>query len=186
MRPHLRYVATFTPEQRRMALSAEGLLFTRMTLAQQQQFIAFGIQETSPGEPPSLEELQRGSLRVDYSQAGAFQWGDPGIAFTPAQWVVIVDPGREGRWLPRPMLRGRTREAVMQAVRGLDPTIRERAVQALRGRQAPGEPTPPVPLEAQVFPTELSLTVIYLPSTSNRLPVHIVGSRGWDTWQTLF
>ena len=54
----------------------------------------------------------------------------------------------------------------------------------LFGRSA-AERELPVPLEAQIFPTDLSLNVIYLPTASNRLPLHIVGSRGWDTRQTL-
>jgi RNA polymerase sigma-70 factor (ECF subfamily) len=182
LRPHLRYLATFTPDQRRLEMSTEGLPFTRMSLAQQQQFLAFAMRS----EPLSPQDLQEAALRVDYSQPGGFQWGDPGIAFTPAPWVVIVEPGREGRWLPRPLLRGHTREAVIQAVLRLDPQIRERAVHALRVRRPAQESAPPLPLEAQIFPTELSLNFIYLPAASNRLPVHIVGSRGWDTWQTLF
>jgi RNA polymerase sigma factor (sigma-70 family) len=181
LRPHLRNLATFTPEQRRMALGVEGLPFTRMTLAQQQQFIALA----SLSDPLSLQELQTATLRVDYSQPGEFQWGDPGMAFTPFHWVVIVEPGRDGRWLPRPLLRGRTREAVAQAVLRLDPQLRERAVHAMRLRRSAAEPELPVPLEAQIFPTDLSLNVIYLPAASNRLPLHIVGSRGWDTRQTL-
>ena len=36
-RPHLRFLAELTPEQRLEALSATGLLFTRMSLAQQQR-----------------------------------------------------------------------------------------------------------------------------------------------------
>jgi hypothetical protein len=182
LRPHLRYLATFTPDQRRIAMSTDGLPFTRMSLAQQQQFIAFALRS----EPLSPQELQGAALRVDYSQPGGFQWGDPGISFTPAPWVVLIEPGREGRWLPRPSLRGRTRDAVMQAVLRLDPTIRERAMLALQLRRARPEPEAREPLEAQIFPTDLSLNFIYLPATSNRLPVHIVGSKGWDTWQTLF
>jgi RNA polymerase sigma-70 factor (ECF subfamily) len=181
LRPHLRYLATFAPDQRRQAMSTEGLPFTRMSLAQQQQFLAFAMRS----EPLSPQDLQEAALRVDYSQPGGFQWGDPDIAFTPAPWVVIVEPGREGRWLPRPLLRGRTREAVMEAVLRLDPQIRERAVHVLRVRR-PSQESGPLPLEAQIFPTELSLNIIYLPAASNRLPLHIVGSRGWDTWQTLF
>jgi hypothetical protein len=180
LRPHLRYLATFTPEQRRMALSVNGLPFTGLTLAQQQQFIALA----RLSDPLSLQELQGATLRVDYSQPGGFQWGDPGLAFTPAPWVVVVEPGREGHWRPRPLLRDRTRQAVMEAVLRLDPTLRERAMHVIRSRQTTAEP--PAPLEAQIFPTDLSLNIAYLPAASNRLPLHIVGSRGWDTQQTLF
>jgi hypothetical protein len=181
LRPHLRNLATFTPEQRRLAMSVEGLPFTHMSLAQQQQFITLA----SLSDPLSLQELQTATLRVDYSHPGEFQWGDPGMAFTPFPWVVIVEPGREGRWLPRPLLRGRTRQEVIQAVLRLDPHLRERAVHALRGGRSTSGPASPVPVEAQVFPTDLSLNVIYFPAASNRFPIHIVGSRGWDTRQIL-
>src|SRR5205823_9060719 len=38
-RPHLRYLATLTPEQRQAAESAVGVSFTQLSLAQQQQLI---------------------------------------------------------------------------------------------------------------------------------------------------
>src|SRR5262249_33102473 len=39
LRPHLRDLALFTPEQRQQARTAEGLPFVKMTLPQQQSFI---------------------------------------------------------------------------------------------------------------------------------------------------
>src|SRR5262249_27010305 len=132
-----------------------------------------------------LEDLQGASLRVDYSHPGEFQWGHPNTFFSPYRWVVIVEPGREGRWLPRPSLRARTREEVLQALLRLDATFRDNAARGLRGLP-PAGPAPPVPPETQIPPTDLSLTVIYLPSASNRFPIRIVSSRGADTWQTLF
>jgi hypothetical protein len=162
-------------------MSATGLAFTGMSLAQQQRFLVLA----GLSDPLSLQELQGAALRVDYSQPGEYQWGNPDFAFTPAFWVVIMEPGRDGRWLPRPRLRDRTREAVMQAVLRLEPQVREKLALMLRGPRSTTGPAPPLPVEAQIFPTDLSLNVVYLPSASNRLPLHIVGSRGWDTRQTL-
>jgi hypothetical protein len=173
LRPHLRYLATFTPEQRQMAMSTEGLPFIRMSLAQQQQFIAFEALYTMP----SLQDLQGASFRVDYSQPGWFQWGNPDITWSWWRWVVIVEHGIEGRWVPRPLLRERTREAVMQAVLRLDPKIREKAVHTRRTARPSPEPDP-TPLEAQVFPTKLSLTFMYFPSASNALCPYIVYPHG--------
>jgi hypothetical protein len=123
LRPHLRNLATFTPEQRRLAMSVTGLAFTRMSLAQQQRFLA--LAELS--DPLSLQELEGAALRAEYSQPGEFQWGNPDFAFAPAYWVVIVEPGRDGRWLPRPRLRARTREEVKQAVLRLEPQVHDRS-----------------------------------------------------------
>jgi RNA polymerase sigma-70 factor (ECF subfamily) len=177
LRPHLRYLATFTPEQRRRAASPEGLPFPRMSLAQQQQFLAFYKHDI-----PSLELLQGASLRVDYSQPGGFQWANPENPWTPTRWVVIVEPGLEGRWVPRPLLRGRTRQEVMEAVRRLDSTIRQRAEHA--GGARPKQEPDPTPLEAQIFPTKLSLTFLYFPSASNALVPHIVYPNG-SVWALL-
>ena len=40
VRGHARYLAEFTPEQRQETTSAAGLAFTKMSLPQQQQFMA--------------------------------------------------------------------------------------------------------------------------------------------------
>ena len=42
-RPHLRFLASFTPEQRQEAMSPAGLPFSRMSLQQQQQFLTFAL-----------------------------------------------------------------------------------------------------------------------------------------------
>jgi RNA polymerase sigma factor (sigma-70 family) len=178
LRPHLRYLATFTPDQRRLAMSTEGIPFIRMSLAQQQQFFAFYEKDI-----PSLQDLQGATLRIDYSQPGGFQWGDPDVDRIWARWVVIVEDGPEGRWVPRPSVRERTREAVMQAVLRLDPKIRERAVHTVRSQRPTPEPDP-TPLEAQIFPTKLSLTFLYFPAASNALCPLIVHPNGYN-WQLL-
>jgi RNA polymerase sigma-70 factor (ECF subfamily) len=181
LRPHLRFLASFTPTQRHDVVTPEGLPFTRMSLAQQQQFIT----EATLYDPLSLEELAGASMRVDYSQPGEFQWGNPDLDWHWSRWVIILEHGRQGRWAPRPLLRARTREAVMQAVLRLDPKIREGAVHSFRSQRPTPEPEPPVPLEAQVFPTRLSLTFIYFPAASNYW-AHIEGSGATTSWQILY
>ena len=131
LRPHLRYLAEFTPAQRQEAMSAAGLPFAKMSLPQQQQFIAHAL--SPDGEPfQSLEELAGAVLRVDYSQPGWYQWGDPGMAHSWFSWVVPIEPGLEGRRVLRPPLRERTREAALAAVRRLDPRLREAALYSVR------------------------------------------------------
>src|SRR5260370_42499353 len=88
-RLHLRFLAGFTPDQRQQAMSSSGLPLTRMSLAQQQQFLSLAL--VPDGEPlQSLEELAGATLRGDYSLPGWFQWGDPGRRVT---WVMGVVPG---------------------------------------------------------------------------------------------
>jgi RNA polymerase sigma-70 factor (ECF subfamily) len=74
-RPHLRYLAAFTPAQRQEAMSPAGLPFTRMSLAQQQQFIA-----RLGSQLQSVQELATALLRVEYTQPGWFQWESPEVA----------------------------------------------------------------------------------------------------------
>jgi hypothetical protein len=181
LRPHLRFLASFTPAQRQEVVTLEGLPFTRMSLAQQQHFIT----EATLFDPLSLEELAGASMRVDYSLPGEFQWGNPDLEWHWSRWVVILEHGRQGRWAPRPLLRACTREAVMQAALRLDPKIREAAVHSFRSQRPTPEPEPPVPLEAQIFPTRLSLTFIYFPAASNYW-AHIEGSGATTSWQILY
>src|SRR2546421_4372807 len=139
VRPHLRYLAQLTPDQRREAASATGLSFSRMTLAQQQQFLAFGL---GGGPLQSLDELAGAALRVEYTQPGAFQWGEPGWSGYYTRWVVPLEPGPQGRRVPRPPVRARTREATLQAVRRIDPPLREALLQAVRRADPRVEATP--------------------------------------------
>jgi hypothetical protein len=186
LRHHLRYLAGFTPKQRREAMSDEGLPFARMPLAQQQQFLAYVVTDHPLSGPfQSLEELAGATLRVGYTQPGQYQWGDPALARYWNGWAVIVEPGKQGRWAPRPSLQGRSREAVLEALRRLDPRIRDTAVNSGRHPRPQLEPEPPLPLEAQIFPTELGLTFVYLPSATNTRLIHIVHSNG-DSWQLLW
>jgi hypothetical protein len=145
LRPHLRYLAQFTPLQRQEMMTGTGLPFTKMSLAQQQHFIALALQyDDRPLE--SLEELAGATLRVAYTEPGWFQLGAPDVHHW-SKWVVRDSP--EKRTL-RPMVRERTRAAALQAARRFDPQIDE----------------------TQIHPTVLDLVVIYTPGLLNRRDIH--------------
>jgi hypothetical protein len=169
MRPHLRFLAQLTPAQRQETASATGLPFTRMSLAQQQQFVSFAL-----GDQPlrSLEELDGAALRVDYTLPGGFQWGDPGSTEN-LRWVVPMTAGPQGRRVLRPPVREQTREAALQALRRVDPKIRETLLQEMRRRDPRLETAPPAD-EAQIFPTKLSMVIIYVPGASNARSIHVL------------
>jgi RNA polymerase sigma-70 factor (ECF subfamily) len=170
LRPHLRYLATFTPEQRERVQSATGLPFVEMTLAQQQQFIAFAFLDRS--EPlRSLEELAGATLRVDYSLPGWFQWGNPdAVHYTT--WAVLLDADRGGRRVPRPPVRERSKEAALQAARRLDPRIRASILEALRQSDPRAVPTPQVDI-SEIYPMRLRLSFIYIPGAMSPRGIHI-------------
>src|SRR5207302_4100444 len=107
LRPQLRYLAILTPEQRRLAMTAEGLPFTGMSLAQQQRFLSDGVAQ--PLE--SLDELAGAVLRVEYTHPGEFQWLPP----EALRWIMPVEPGPQGRRALMPPIRARTREAALEA-----------------------------------------------------------------------
>jgi hypothetical protein len=167
LRSHLRYLAGFTPAQRQEALSDEGLLFTRMPLGQQQQFIAMCLQEELPLQ--SLDELAGATLRVDYSLPGEFEWQSPGPWWL--QWVVPLAPGRGGARLLRPCVRERTRPAALAKLRQIDAKIRKAVLEAA-GRAEPRIRQAPPDEEAQIQGTRLRLAIIYIPGTSNYRAVH--------------
>lgn len=128
-REHLRYLAGLTPEQRRRTMSEAGLPFGQLSLGQQQQLM------THLGNRlPSLDALSELTIRVVYLQPGEFQWVQPGMS----DWQ-----GPERAWpanfFSLPTARERTREAVLQAARRIDPQA---------------DP-------AQIRPTELWLAVSY-------------------------
>jgi hypothetical protein len=165
VRANLRFLARLTPAQRHEAQSVGGLPFTRMTLAQQQAF----FNRQLPGQPElhSLEELPGTALRVEYTQPGEFEWQPP--QNDTLRWAVRSGPGREGRWLPVPAVRERTRAAALAALRRLDPELRARVEEvALATARRPLVPTTTSlpPDEAQIVPTRLDLRTIYLPATA--------------------
>jgi hypothetical protein len=104
VRPHLRFLAEFTPAQRQQAQALAGLPFTQMTLAQQQGYFARAFLHRSDTH---LEDLARATLHVDYTLPGWFRW-------SPSR--------REDRPWP---VRERTPEAALQAARRLDPQVTE-------------------------------------------------------------
>jgi hypothetical protein len=96
-RSHLRWLAELTPGQRRAAMSAGGLDFTQMSLSQQQQYIArigSGLR--------SLAELVNATLRLEYTQPGAFEWKVP-------------------ETLTVSLVRERSREAALTAAQRINP-----------------------------------------------------------------
>jgi hypothetical protein len=107
LRPHLRFLAGFTPAQRQEAMSPAGLPFKKLTLAQQQQFLSYAL---LPGKDWSDadNDLSGAALQVDYTQPGWFEWAQPG-------WGALV---------PSPV-REHTREAALQAALRIDPRATE-------------------------------------------------------------
>jgi hypothetical protein len=167
LRPHLRYLATLTSEQRHMGMSAEGLPFTRMSLAQQQQFLAYGVNQ--PLE--SLDELAGAVLRVEYTHPGEFQWLPP----EALRWIMPVEPGPQGRRALMPPIRARTREAALEAARRLEPQVREGLLKFARYYKRSEEEMDGFFQKAEVLPTRLDLVIVYIPGTANRLLIHEFG-----------
>jgi hypothetical protein len=163
-RSHLRFFAAFTPDQRQEAMGATGLPFAKMSLAQQQRFLALGL---TGGPLESLNDLAGATLRVDYTQPGWFQWGECGWSGRFSRWVVPLEFSRTGRRVPRPPVRERTREATLQAVRRVDPALRQALLEAVcrvDGR-LPHEAR--VVEEDQIVPTKLDLAFVYIPGSTN-------------------
>jgi hypothetical protein len=109
-RQHWRYLAGFTPEQRRAAQSAAGLPFRQMSLAQQQRFLSLAL-DSSSVRLDSLDELAEGGLQVEYLPPVGFQLQAPKTG------------SAEERGLDAPRARGQTREAALQAARRIDPNV---------------------------------------------------------------
>jgi hypothetical protein len=107
-RPHWRFLAQLAASQRQEAISAGGLPFSHLTLAQQQEFLRVAV-DTQADPPPSLQELSEATLRVVYTQPGGFEWPGKG------RWAVL-------QFRPSPVQAG-TREAAFQAARRLDPSV---------------------------------------------------------------
>jgi Putative zinc-finger len=159
LRSHVRYLTSFTPGQRQEAQSPAGFAFTKMTLAQQQRFIANAIPgNTAPLQ--SLEELAGSVLRVDYTQPGWFEWPAPENF---VRWRMTVEPGPKGRRELRAPIRERTREAAVEALRRVPAPVRE----------ASGK--------TEITPTRYYLAIVYIPGgTSTRRPLYVFTSLEWD------
>jgi hypothetical protein len=171
---NLRFLAQLTPEQRQQAMTTAGLPMTRMTIAQQQAFLdrAFGSRAIgrNAGEGlQSLEELAGAALRVDYSQPGWFEWAPPGGIYS-LRWVVPLGPPPNGRRLMVPVVREKTREAALRALRRVDPHIREAIWEAVRRADLGSSQEPPVE-EEQIAPSKLDLFTLYIPGSATRFSV---------------
>jgi RNA polymerase sigma-70 factor, ECF subfamily len=179
-RPHLRYLATFTPAQRQEAMSPTGLPFTRMSLAQQQQFLAACLPADGEGLQ-SLDELAGAALRVDYQLPGWYEW-------RPGSWYRWVMPTADGKRVPRLLLRERTREAALEAARRYFPPFAPAMVKAER-TFTPGVTEAQVAPQAKdVVPTRLELQITYIPGSSHRhaIVTFIPGGDDWRaTWEEL-
>jgi hypothetical protein len=110
-RPHLRFLAQLTPAQRQSALSASGLPFARLSLAQQQHLIAH-----LGARLEALEEVTGLALRVEYTQPGWFRW--------PLQSAEIPSAGQPGLF-SLSQVRESTRAAALAAARRLDAGVTE-------------------------------------------------------------
>lgn len=164
LRGQLRYLATLTPEQRRMAMSSEGLAFTRMSLAQQQYLIAGVIQPLQ-----SLADLAGATLRVEYTQPGEFEWRMGG-ELSWLKRVLPMEPGPQGRRRLMPLTRARTREAALATARRIESSLRAGLLQS--GRSI--EEVDRLLQGAEIVPTHLDLGILYFTGTSNRLLVYWV------------
>jgi hypothetical protein len=176
LRTSLRFLAEFTPEQRRQTISTSGLPFASMSLAQQQRFI--GLCLLPEGAPlRSLDELAGATLRVEYTQPGGFQWGEPSQNEF-LRWVVPLEDGPTGRRALRPFVCGRTREAVLEGVRQVDPQTRAALLKLRRWADPTLAAAPRVVEEGEIFPTRLDLIVAYIPGTATNRPIHYLRPEG--------
>jgi len=111
LRPHLRCLAQLTPAQRQTAMSTAGLAFNKMTLQQQQQFIALAL-EPYIRTTQSLADLAEATVRVGYTQLDEFGLKSPnGSAWEKPFELALV--------------RERTPEAALRAARRIDAQIQE-------------------------------------------------------------
>jgi RNA polymerase sigma-70 factor, ECF subfamily len=162
VRPHLRFLASFSPEQRVKAMSATGLPFGEMSLPQQQQYLALAFD--ADDEPlRSMEDLAGAALRVDYSQPGWFEWRPSGPSWSMFMRTVPVGSGKR---MLRPPVRERTRETALESARRLDPHIREAMLEEARRLNPAFDEAQLEPQASQIVPTTLDLAVIYMTSVS--------------------
>lgn len=168
LRPLLRDLAHFTPAQRRKAASPTGLPFTRMTLDQQQRFLARALRAEDP-PLQSLDELAGAVLRVDYTRPGEFEWV-PGF---PGPWQTWLMPVEDGRAL-RPPLRASSRDEVLAALLRAGPGMRTRMHESMK-RDEPRW-TPPEDASKEIYATALDVAFIYVPGASHRRPVRVMSA----------
>jgi hypothetical protein len=90
LRPHLRFLAGLTPEQRRQALRPEGLGFSQMSLSQQQQFLTLVMGGRPGALKVELDDLAHATLQVKYEVSGGLLWEAPEQLDGPPRLVPRV------------------------------------------------------------------------------------------------
>jgi RNA polymerase sigma-70 factor, ECF subfamily len=105
LRPHLRWMASFTSSERQKLQQTPGLRYPELTLAQQQRFFAMAT-DSDFNAVDSLEEMETATMQVDYSLPGGFEW---------------KTPEKDGPPEPLAPVRAATREAALAAARRVDP-----------------------------------------------------------------
>src|SRR5262249_17173706 len=85
LRAGLRYLAAFTADERQEMRTPAGLPFSKMSLAQQQGFLA-RLRSPEPFQWP--EDLTGATLRVQFTQPGWFTWRVPGFL----GWIAPLKP----------------------------------------------------------------------------------------------
>jgi hypothetical protein len=109
LRPHWRFLATLSPEQRQAATSAAGLSFAKLTARQQQPFIALAL-GTDSSLVTRLNDLAAATIWAEYTGPGSFTWRPSSAASGPRRPTPQAAAVRE-----------RTREAALLAARRIDP-----------------------------------------------------------------
>jgi RNA polymerase sigma-70 factor, ECF subfamily len=179
LRRHLRYLAGFTPAQRQEAMSSAGLAFTRMSLAQQQEFLAFAL--GSDADPlRSLDDLAGSVLRVEYTLPGEWEWKPR----WGASWLQSVVPTTPGQRAPRPLVRARTRDEALQEARRLYAPLRESVLRAAHRTWPEATLEQLEPTEAHIVPTELGLTILYMPGAAHARAIQVVSASFDNTLST--
>jgi hypothetical protein len=155
LRPHWRFLARFTPEQRRQAASANGLPFRQMLLPQQQEFLAIALRRSEDANVGQVD-MAAARLQLAYTQPGAWEWRPP--EQRRGRQRLEQEVGREGPGRPAPggpgpgqrrrpapasplpsPAQARTKDEALAAARRIDPGAEE----------------------GQIVPTELAISLAY-------------------------
>jgi hypothetical protein len=115
LRANWRFLARLSPEQRDSAQSAAGLSFTKLSLAQQQQFLALLPDTIDPFR--SQVDLRQAGLQVEYTVPGGYQWTPP-----------APDADLASRLTQPPVVRERTRPAALLAAQRIDPQVTDEQI----------------------------------------------------------
>jgi hypothetical protein len=144
-------------------VSTEGLAFTGMSLAQQQQFVSLSLRNGDAPLWESLEDLARAGLRVEYTQPGWYEWRVPGFPTwtASAPFNVPVAKGSPVRHLMVPHAREKTRAAVLETANRIDPEIRAALLQYLRWLNPQIDEAQMTPRDSQIVPSRLGLVFAY-------------------------